>query len=207
MRVYVGIARRGDPPWPSRATGRQARRPAPTTIVACGDDEEHTVQSSAELRRCGHTSTGAIHNFQVNVSIATHQLLGYVFRHALKEYQDGTARLRGWTRDPGQQIRDGSPSGIRSKFGLLMGVEFDGGIYGGFRNDAVSFHFGIVPIKGRAKVGDGGVAITFHVDDFKGYMAELTQRGLEPVGEAHDEEGHFAVYRDPEGNELTVWGD
>jgi predicted enzyme related to lactoylglutathione lyase len=93
------------------------------------------------------------------------------------------------------------------KFGLLMGVEYDGGIYGGFRNDTVSFHFGIVPAKDRSRSGEGGVAITFHVDDFEGYVAELTERGLKPVGEAHDEEGHFAIYRDPEGHELTIWGD
>ena len=93
------------------------------------------------------------------------------------------------------------------KFGLLVGVEYNGGIYGGFRNDNVSFHFGIVPTKGRSKPIEGSVAITFHVDDFDGYVAELTERGLKPVGEAHDEEGHFAVYRDPEGHELTIWGD
>jgi predicted enzyme related to lactoylglutathione lyase len=94
------------------------------------------------------------------------------------------------------------------KFGLLMGVEYDGGIYGGFRSDVVSFNFGIVPRKGRSKSDEGGgVGITFHVDDFEGYVADLKERGLEPVGEAHDEEGHFAVYRDPEGHELTIWGD
>jgi predicted enzyme related to lactoylglutathione lyase len=93
------------------------------------------------------------------------------------------------------------------KFGLLMGFEYDGGIYGGFRTDTVSFHFGIVAAKGRSRSGEGGVGITFHVDDFEGYVSGLTERGLKPVGEAHDEEGHFAVYRDPEGHELTIWGD
>jgi hypothetical protein len=89
-----------------------------------------------------------------------------------------------------------------------MGIEYDGGIYGGFTNDAVSFHFGSVPRKGRSKSGEGGaVGITFQVDDFEGYVAELKERRLQPVGEAHDEEGHFAVYRDPEGHELTIWGD
>jgi predicted enzyme related to lactoylglutathione lyase len=94
------------------------------------------------------------------------------------------------------------------KFGLLMGVELNGAIYGGFRSDTVSFHFGIMPRKRRIKSGESpGVGITFHVDDFDGYVAELTSRGLKPVGEAHDEDGHFAVYRDPEGHELTIWGD
>lgn len=92
------------------------------------------------------------------------------------------------------------------KFGLLVGVEIDGGLYGGFRNDAVSFHFGIVPAK-RGTRSAGSVNITFHVDSFAEYVAELKGRGLHPVGEAHDEEGHFAVYRDPEGNELTIWGE
>lgn len=94
------------------------------------------------------------------------------------------------------------------KFGLLVGVEFDGCLYGGFRNDAVSFHFGIVPRKGQSELREGeSVKITFHVDDFAEYVAELKARGLQPVGEAHDEEGHFAVYRDPEGHELTIWGE
>lgn len=94
------------------------------------------------------------------------------------------------------------------KFGLLMGVEYDGGIYGGFRTDAMSFHFGIVPGKRHSKSNEvEDVGITFHVDDFQGYLAELKERGLEPVGEAHDEEGDFAVYRDPEGHKLTIWGD
>lgn len=94
------------------------------------------------------------------------------------------------------------------KFGLLMGVELNGGIYGGFRTDTTSFHFGIIPRKGRGRSDEGGeVNITFHVDDFAGYVAELKERGLEPVGEAHDEDGHFAVYRDPEGHQLTIWGD
>lgn len=94
------------------------------------------------------------------------------------------------------------------KFGILMGVELNGGIYGGFRSDTASFHFGIIPRKGRVRSDEAErVGITFHVDDFEGYVAELKSRGLEPAGEAHDEEGHFAVYRDPEGHELTVWGD
>ncbi|HEX6508529.1 MAG TPA: VOC family protein [Chloroflexota bacterium] len=94
------------------------------------------------------------------------------------------------------------------KFGIIMGVEYQGGIYGGFSHGDVSFHFGIVPRKdGDKSSGGGGVGITFHVDDFEGYVADLQKRGLKPVGEAHDEEGHFAVYRDPEGYELTVWGE
>lgn len=92
------------------------------------------------------------------------------------------------------------------RFGLLMGVELNGGIYGGFSSSAGAFHFGIVPRRGLRRGGaGGGVAITFHVDNFDQYVAELRERGLEPVGEAHDEEGHFASYRDPEGNELTIW--
>lgn len=93
------------------------------------------------------------------------------------------------------------------KLGLLMGVELDGVIYGGFRTDHVSFHFGIMAAKGRSRSADGGVAITFHVDNFQEYVAELRARGLVPVGEAHDEDGHFALYRDPEGHDVTIWGE
>ncbi len=92
------------------------------------------------------------------------------------------------------------------KFGLLMGVEHAGVIYGGFRSGDVAFHFGIAAMKGsRRFTADNGISITFNVDDFQGYLRELADRGVRPVGEAHDEEGHFAVFRDPENNEVTIW--
>lgn len=92
------------------------------------------------------------------------------------------------------------------KFGLSVGIEYEGGLYGGFRTGDGGFHFGIVP-RTDESVQAGGISITFRVDDFDGYLAQLRANGLQPESEEHHDEGRFATFRDPEGYEVAIWGE
>jgi predicted enzyme related to lactoylglutathione lyase len=50
-------------------------------------------------------------------------------------------------------------------------------------------------------------AVVFRIADYANYMAEVAQRGLKPVAVEQDSMGSFAHFKDPDGNEITLWGD
>jgi hypothetical protein len=48
----------------------------------------------------------------------------------------------------------------------------------------------------------------FRVNDYNGYISKLEKQGLKPQKvDPPDSTGHFAYYIDPDGNEMTIWGD
>jgi predicted enzyme related to lactoylglutathione lyase len=109
----------------------------------------------------------------------------------------------------GIEIRSGSPETLArwytEKFGLAATFEYEGGYYGIIDTPAGPLHFGMTPRKDGAGF-DKNVALTFRVSDFSAYLAQLEAAGLQPVQEMEDQEGRFAVFHDPEDNELLIWG-
>jgi predicted enzyme related to lactoylglutathione lyase len=93
------------------------------------------------------------------------------------------------------------------KFGFDLRFE-RGGYYGLFQTPAGPFYFGIHPKKADApKESSSSVSIVFRVNDYNGYVAMLKEHGLEAHSVESDATGHFAHYRDPDGNKITIWGD
>ena len=85
--------------------------------------------------------------------------------------------------------------------------ESGGGLYGTFMTPAGPFFFAIHPKrKDAAKTSSSSVSIVFRVDDYDGYISAVRERGLEPNGVERDSEGKFAHFKDPDGNEVTLWG-
>jgi predicted enzyme related to lactoylglutathione lyase len=93
------------------------------------------------------------------------------------------------------------------KFGVDL--HFDGGgYYGFFKTPAGPFYFGIHPKRADApKESSSSVSIVFRVNDYDGYVSMLKNHGLNALSVESDATGHFAHYKDPDGNEITVWGD
>lgn len=95
------------------------------------------------------------------------------------------------------------------KFGFDLKL-YEGGVYyGELKTPAGSFHMAVHRKKDDApQKSSGSVSVVFRVNDYKGYVALLEKQGLKPESvEGDDESGHFAHYKDPDGNEMTVWGD
>jgi catechol 2,3-dioxygenase-like lactoylglutathione lyase family enzyme len=93
------------------------------------------------------------------------------------------------------------------KFGLDVSSEYHGIYYGSFSTKSGDFNLGIHPLRAGVKLGAPSMAITFRVSDFAKYTADLKSRGLVPIREENDETGHFFTVKDPDGNEITVWGE
>lgn len=93
-----------------------------------------------------------------------------------------------------------------TKFGVVF--QHGGGYYWGPLTTASGpFLFGIHPKKADAPSrSSASVSVTFRVDDYSGYVAMLQGRGLSPESTESDSTGRFAHYRDPDGNEMTIWG-
>jgi hypothetical protein len=85
-----------------------------------------------------------------------------------------------------------------------------GGYYGGFEWNGTSFNIAIVTAGGEHPGAAPGTAyLVFHVGDYDGFLAARAAKDLRPfktVGEKGDKFGRFASFRDPEGNEVDVWG-
>ena len=87
-------------------------------------------------------------------------------------------------------------------------LEHDGGYFGAFDTERGPFHFGIVPVADDNELTTlPNVVITFRVDDFPAVVEVFAEDGFEPLTIAEDEEGRYATYRDPEGNQVSIWGD
>ncbi|MBI3543704.1 MAG: hypothetical protein HY075_10570 [Deltaproteobacteria bacterium] len=93
-----------------------------------------------------------------------------------------------------------------SKIGLET-HESGGGFYGFFKTPAGPFFFGIHPKRSDApKASSASVAVVFRIGDYERYISEVAKRGVTPISVEQDGEGRFAHFRDPDGNEITLWG-
>jgi len=95
------------------------------------------------------------------------------------------------------------------KFGFDVQFDKKTGVYwGSIKGQSGPPYIGIHPQKAYAhKKGFKNIALVFHVDDFNGYVFTLEKQGLKADSIDPDKEGHFAYYKDPDGNEMTIWGD
>lgn len=93
------------------------------------------------------------------------------------------------------------------KLGLDASNEYKGLFYGTFTTKSGDFNLGIHPLAKDAKMGTPNISITFKVSDYKSYTADLKSRGLVPIREESADYGHFFTVKDPDGNEVTIWGE
>jgi len=93
------------------------------------------------------------------------------------------------------------------KLGLDASSEYHGLYYGSFSTKSGDFNLGIHPLPPGAKVGTPNISITLRVSDFLSYTADLKSRGLVAIREESAAYGHFFTIKDPDGNEITIWGD
>jgi hypothetical protein len=93
------------------------------------------------------------------------------------------------------------------KFGVDLHLD-GGGYYGFFKTPAGPFYFAIHPKRADApKESSSSVSIVFRVNDYNAYVLMLKKNGLDALSVESDSTGHFAHYKDPDGNKLTIWGD
>ncbi len=94
------------------------------------------------------------------------------------------------------------------RFGIQTQKWNDGGYYGLFQTVAGPFYFGIHPRIPKAPVkSSGSVAVTFHVNDYDTYLTNAAKYNLFPHKIESDATGRFAHFIDPDGNEMTIWGE
>jgi predicted enzyme related to lactoylglutathione lyase len=93
------------------------------------------------------------------------------------------------------------------RFGLPIKGEMPGGAYGGFDWNGTSFNIAIVAAGGEHPGSAPGTAyLVFHVGNYDRFVAARAAKGLTPFETSSEEYGRFAKFRDPEGNEVDVWG-
>ena len=94
-----------------------------------------------------------------------------------------------------------------SRFGIET-KEYKGGYYGKLDTAAGLFAFGIHPKKADApKKCSASVSVVFRVENFESSLSELKSKGLLPDSTEKDpDQGQFAHFHDPDGNEVTIWG-
>ena len=94
-----------------------------------------------------------------------------------------------------------------SQFGIET-KEFKGGYYAQLDTAAGPLFFGIHPKKADApKKCSGSVSVVFRVDSFDASVLAAKNKGLVPDKTEKDpNEGQFAHFHDPDGNEVTLWG-
>lgn len=94
-----------------------------------------------------------------------------------------------------------------SRFGIET-KEFKGGYYAQLNTAAGPFFFAIHPRKADApKKCSASVSVVFRVENFEGSLLSLKSKGLLPDStEGDPNEGQFAHFHDPDGNEVTIWG-
>ena len=95
-----------------------------------------------------------------------------------------------------------------SRFGIET-KEFKGGYYGKLNTAAGLFAFGIHPKKADAPAKcSANISVVFRVDNFEGSLLSMKNKGLLPDSTEKDPaEGRFAHFHDPDGNEMTIWGE
>ncbi len=94
-----------------------------------------------------------------------------------------------------------------SRFGIET-KEFRGGFYGKLNTAAGLFAFGIHPKKADAPAKcTASVSVVYRVENFESSLSALKSKGLTPdKTESDPDQGQFAHFHDPDGNEVTIWG-
>ena len=94
-----------------------------------------------------------------------------------------------------------------SRFGIET-KEYKGGYYGKLDTAAGLFAFGIHPKKADApQKCSAGVSVVYRVENFEASLSALKSKGLVPESTEKDpDQGQFAHFHDPDGNEVTIWG-
>ena len=94
-----------------------------------------------------------------------------------------------------------------ARFGIET-KEYKGGYYGKLDTAAGLFAFGIHPKKADApQKCSGSISVVYRVENFEGSLSSLKGKGLTPDSiEKDPEQGQFAHFHDPDGNEVTIWG-
>ena len=94
-----------------------------------------------------------------------------------------------------------------SRFGIET-KEYKGGYYGKLNTAAGLFAFGIHPKKADAPAKcSASVSVVYRVEDFERSLMALKSKGLVPDKiEKDPDQGQFAHFHDPDGNEVTIWG-
>ena len=94
-----------------------------------------------------------------------------------------------------------------SRFGIET-REFHGGYYGKLDTAGGMFVFGIHPRKADApQKCSAGVSVVYRVENFESSLLALKGKGLVPDKTEKDQQGQFAHFHDPDGNEVTIWGE
>ena len=94
-----------------------------------------------------------------------------------------------------------------AKFGMQT-KEYKGGYYGKLDTAAGLFAFGIHPKKADAPAKcTASVSVVYRVENFEASLAALKSKGLMPDSTEGDATGEFAHFHDPDGNEVSIWGD
>jgi predicted enzyme related to lactoylglutathione lyase len=97
---------------------------------------------------------------------------------------------------------------ILAEWYARLGIEtkaIQGGYYRQIETAAGPLFFGIHPAKASQKCG-GNVAFVFRVEDYPASLSAAQAKGLTPDSTEKDEQGQFAHFHDPDGNEVTLWG-
>ena len=94
-----------------------------------------------------------------------------------------------------------------ARFGIET-KEYKGGYYGKLDTAAGLFAFGIHPKKADApQKCSGSISVVYRVENFEGSLSSLKGKGLTPDSiEKDPDQGQFAHFHDPDGNEVTIWG-
>ncbi|HLY61467.1 MAG TPA: hypothetical protein VKV95_12035 [Terriglobia bacterium] len=94
-----------------------------------------------------------------------------------------------------------------SRFGIET-KEYQGGYYGQLNTAAGPFFFGIHPKKADApNKCSASVSVVFRVENFESSLLAAKSKGLSPDSTEKDpDQGQFAHFHDPDGNEVTIWG-
>ena len=94
-----------------------------------------------------------------------------------------------------------------SRFGIET-REYKGGYYGKLDTAAGLFAFGIHPKKADApKKCSASISVVFRVGNFETSLLAAKSKGLLPDSTEKDpDQGQFAHFHDPDGNEVTIWG-
>jgi len=94
-----------------------------------------------------------------------------------------------------------------ARFGIET-REYKGGYYGKLETAAGLFAFGIHPKKADApQKCSGSISVVYRVENFEGSLSSLKGKGLTPDSiEKDPDQGQFAHFHDPDGNEVTIWG-
>jgi hypothetical protein len=94
-----------------------------------------------------------------------------------------------------------------ARFGIET-REYKAGYYGKLDTAAGLFAFGIHPKKANApQKCSGSISVVYRVENFEGSLSSLKGKGLTPDSiEKDPDQGQFAHFHDPDGNEVTIWG-